>query len=502
MYHGRVAHCSVDPAHLIRRAARQHPAAGRIEDGTRALTLAECVDRAERLANAFDGLGVPEGAAVAILSENRTQYVELDFGLLLGRRVRVALNARLHVDDFEFMLRDSGAELLIHSGDFADAATRLSGRLGIPALNLDAPDGYEAVLAASSPVALNRPASEDDVAWISYTSGTTGQPKGVMLSRHALRHVAFNLLLELDRVRPGEQLVLAQPLSHGAGYFVLPFLISGAGLVIQRKFDPEAMAAATRRPEVRFAKIVPAMLPPLLELPEPLHVDSLIYGGSPIGLPLLEASVDRFGPVLVQIYGQTEAPMTLTILRCEEHVGDGDRRMSAGRPWRSVALEVRGEAGTSLAAGEIGEIHISGDHMMLGYRGMPEATAQILRDGWLATRDMGYVDEEGYVFLMGRRDEMIISGGYNIAPREVERVLLDHPAVLECVVFGSSDARWGEAVHAAAVVGDGGVSAAHILEWARPRLGFRTPKRITIVDSIPRNAYGKVDRAQLQGSIS
>ncbi len=146
-----MAQCIVDPSHLIRRAARQHPASGRIEDGTRALTLAECVDRAERLANAFDDLGVPEGAAVGGLSENRTQYVELDFGLLLDRRVRVALNARLHVDDFEYMPRDSDVELLIHSGDFAEAPAQLSGRLGIPTLDLDALDGHEAVARRQQP---------------------------------------------------------------------------------------------------------------------------------------------------------------------------------------------------------------------------------------------------------------------------------------------------------------------------------------------------------------
>ena len=194
---------------------------------------------------------------MGVLSENRTQYVELDFGLLLDRRVRVALNARLHVDDFEYMPRDSDVELLIHSGDFAEAPVQLSGRLGIPTLDLDAPDGHEAVLAASNPNALDRPASEEDVASISYTSGTTGRPEGVTLSRRGLRHVAFNLLLELEHVRPGEQLILAQPLSHGAGCFVLPFLISGAGLVIQRKFDaggegggdtPSRGACCKRRP--------------------------------------------------------------------------------------------------------------------------------------------------------------------------------------------------------------------------------------------------------------
>jgi len=489
---------ATDLAHFIRRAATQFPRLTAVEDGRRSLSLAAVVDRAERFANWLDRRGVAPGAPVALLLENRAEFVELDFGLLLARRVRVALNARLHVDDFEYMLTNARAELLVHSGRFAGEAEELRERLGIETLDLDA--GYEDALAAADPTAVRRQGTEEETAWISYTSGTTGRPKGVVLSRRALRHVGLNLLLELGDVVPGERLILSQPLSHGAGYFVLPYLMSGAGLFVQPQFDAEEIGALSRRDEVRTAKIVPAMLPDLLALAEPPRLDTLIYGGAPIGLPLLEASLDRFGAVLVQIYGQSEAPMTIACLHRQDHVGGGAERLSVGRPWRSVALRSVGPEGEPLGSGETGEIMVAGDHLMTGYLGLAEATGEVLRDGWLATRDMGYLDERGFVYLMGRRDEMIISGGFNIAPREVEQVLLEHDAVVECVVFGVDDDRWGAAVHAA-IVCETPVSGTGLIDAVKPRLGFRTPKRVVLVDSIPKNAYGKLDRGKLLAKI-
>jgi fatty-acyl-CoA synthase len=491
----------VDLAHLIRRASRQFPTAGAIEDGVRTAGLGATVDRAERLANALEDLDVPAGSPVAILSGNRVEYVEIDLALALGRWVRVALNARLHENDFAYSLEDSSTTVLLHSGDFGETALRLAERTGVITIDIDDPEGYEALIAAAPASARERSGSEEETAWISYTSGTTGRPKGVVLSRRAIRQVAMNLLLELGPIRPGEQVILAQPLSHGAGYFVLPYLLSGGGLVIQRHFDAEEMAAVTARPEVSTAKIVPAMLPPLLELPEPLDVQRLIYGGSPIGRTLMEASLERFGPVLAQIYGQSEAPMTLTYLDESSHLGDGEQRLSVGRPWRSVALEARDAEGQALEAGETGEIHISGDHMMTGYLGMEEETGDVMKDGWLATRDMGYVDGDGFVFLLGRRDDMIISGGFNIAPGEVESCLLDHPEISECAVFGVEDERWGTAVCAAVVADGRPISEADVIAFSRPRLGFRAPKRVAFLPEIPRNAYGKLDRTRLMTEV-
>jgi fatty-acyl-CoA synthase len=502
-----------DLAYAFRRAAIQFPSAPAVDDGRRSLSLAEVVERGERLANALDGLGLEPGARVGVLMENRAEYVEVDVGLALARRVRVALNARLGFEDFHHMAADAGMAALVHSAGFDDVVARLAPELGMIAISVDATASAAPRLAdlidAADPTAVRRDDDPEGPAWISYTSGTTGKPKGVELSHRAIREVGFNLALELDVFRPGEQVVLPQPVSHGAGYFVLPALMAGGGVRLVDRFDPEEALALSRSERVRTLKIVPAMMDGLLAASagRPLGYDHLIYGAAPIAAPVLERALERFGPVLTQIYGQSEAPATLTCLPAWAHEGDGEQRFSAGLPWRTVALEVCDPGGEPVAVGELGEVLIRGPHMMSGYRGLPEATAEVLDGGWLRTKDMARRDERGFVYLQGRRDEMINSGGFNISPGEVERVLVDHPDVEEAVVVGLPDERWGHAVNAAVRLRSGAdASPEEVIGFVRPRLGFRTPKAVLIFDDIPRNTYGKVDRptvvARLEGGAA
>lgn len=493
---------------MLRRAARMYPDSPAVDDGRVAWTLRQLLARGERLANALDELGVPPGAAVGILSHNRTAYIEADTAISLGRRVRVALNARLHLEDFRHVAGDSQLRALFHSAEFEEQAAALREEFGLVTIAFDAAPGaggtaMEPLIEQTSGQERVRESDPSMPAWISYTSGTTGAPKGVVLSHRAVREVAFNLLLELGPVRPGEQIVLTQPISHGSGYFALPYLLSGAGVRVQPRFDPEEVWRLSQSERIRTLKLVPAMLEPILRAESgSWGYETIVYGASAVPVAVLERAVERFGPTLVQDYGQSEAPMTITCLHKEDHL-DPEARLSAGRPWRTVAVEVRGEDGRVAAPGETGEVFVHGSHLMTCYHNKPQETAEVLRGGWLRTKDLAVADERGFVHLRGRRDEMIISGGFNISPREVEDVLAGHRSIDEVVVLGMPDERWGDAVTAVVRTRAGAaLTEEEVLSFARPRLGMRAPKRVVMWPEIPRNSYGKVDRLGMKSQLA
>ncbi len=503
----------MDVGGLLSRAARLYPEREAVVAGGVRRTIAEVDARANRVANGLATLGLRQPQRVALLLKNCAEYMEVDFGLAKAGLVRVALNARLGAGDHRVTLEDADVSALIYGREFEATVRTLAGDFpGIRHWICVGGGGerdYERWLQSQSdrtPAVTNRP---DDLYSLFYTSGTTGKPKGVMHTHRVIARVATNLLLDAFPVAPGDRALLLQPLSHGSGFFMLPAFMRGACSVILDAFDPEEVVRTCARERVTVIKLIPTMLIKLLEATRATARDlgavrSIIYGASPMPVEKLTEAMERFGPVFVQIYGQAEAPVTITVLPAEEHRPRGSaeevkRLASVGRPFLTVEARVLDAEGQPVAPGDTGEVVVRSDHVMAGYWRRPDITPDVLRDGAVYTRDMATVDERGYIYLLGRRDEMIISGGFNIAPREVEEVLYAHPAVSEVAVIGVPHPTWGEAVHACvALKPAASASEAELLEFCKAPLGFRRPKGVTFLPELPKNPYGKVLRQELR----
>lgn len=495
----------MDLGYLLRRGITEHANEPALSGPDRTVCYAELERDARRLANALLAMGLRRGDRVLVLLDNRVEYAVVDVALAYAGLVRVALNVRLQSADFRYIAADCAAELLITQERYDDVATEIVTETGVRWVRLDGEQrlpsgahGYRAALDAARTELPELPDMSEELAWISYTSGTTGRPKGVMLSHRALVQVAVNIMLELGTETTSQAILLVQPLSHGAGYFVLPYLACGGHVHIRHGFDAEEVVELSKRERISTLKLVPTMLLDMLEVPGSPEFRNIIYGAAPISEPVLGQAMDRYGPVLSQLYGQSEAPMTITYLAKSDHQVGAPQIRSAGRPWRSVRVDVVDQDGVVLPPGELGEIVVTGQHAMTGYYGRPEQTAEVLRDGRIWTRDMGLRDDAGYIYLRGRRDEMINSGGFNIAPKEVEDVLTQFPGVREAAAIGVPDPRWGQIVRAYVVPEAGAtVEEGALVEFCKPRLGFRRPRSVVLLPGLPRTSYGKVDRLRL-----
>jgi acyl-CoA synthetase (AMP-forming)/AMP-acid ligase II len=496
---------------LIHRAARMYGELPAIICGDTTLSFTQMVDRATRLGNVLVDAGCQPGDRIGVLMPNCAEYMELDAGLAAAGFVRVSLNVRSTTGQQIDVLTDAGVKALIYDEQFASVASailqQLDGLRRVLRLRGGSDDGeirdYEAALAAASADPLPADPSGEDLYCLFYTSGTSGRPKGVMLSHRAYFAVALLLLLEFGPVRAGDTAVLTQPLSHGGGFFMLPWFLSGATSVVMPKYDAAACIELTERHEAAVLKVVPTMLLQMLAAgiePPPLPaLQKIIYGASPMPAQQLRELLERFGNKFLQLYGQAEAPMTITVLGLGEHAEGGRLLSSAGRPWRGVEVRVVDEDGLDVEPGASGEVVVRGPQLMTGYWHQPELTAQTIRDGWLHTKDIAEEDERGYVYLLGRSDEMIISGGFNVSPRVVEDVLNRHPAVLESAVLGLPHEILGQQVTAfVSLRADAPASPDELIEHAGRELGYQKPRHLQIIPKLPRNAYGKVAFAELR----
>jgi fatty-acyl-CoA synthase len=461
-------------------------------------TWAELRDRALRLATSIRQ-SVPAGARIAIASENRPEIVELMFAIWAADCVVVPINFKLHVREMVQILDDAGAAQVFASPKIGAA---LRPATDIP-VEIIAGRGYENRLAATTSEPPTTEAAA--LAWLFYTSGTTGRSKGAMLSHRNLMAMAVAHLADFDAPDENCSLIHGAPMSHGSGLYIAPYVLRGARQVVPESgaFEPDEFLDLCDHHPGCSTFLAPTMVQRLIQTgrDRPRNLRTVIYGGGPMYVDSLKKAMAAFGPIFTQLYGQGEAPMTITGLRRADHLGADDAVLgSVGYPRSGVAVAVLCDDGTPAAIGEIGEIACRGDVVMSGYWNNPAATGETLKDGWLHTGDMGSFDARGYLTLRDRSKDVVISGGSNIYPREVEEVLLEHPAVVEACVVGAPDADWGEVV-VAFIVGE--VAAAELDAHLLERIArFKRPKRYEFIAELPKNSYGKVLKRELRSQLS
>ena len=504
----------MNPAIWVERNGRLHPDRAAIADGDRVhSTWGSFADTVARVASGFrDRLDLPAGSRVAILMRNRPEYLEAIYGAWHAGLVAVPVNSRLHRDEIAYILEHSEASVVVADDDHVADVESLLGSLPTLRSIVVAPGPQWDELTSGSPMELV-PGLATDPAWLFYTSGTTGRPKGATLTHRNLLTMSLSYFADIDPISVDDSVLHAAPLSHGSGLYGLPHVARGAVSVIPHSGGVDGAEIASlieRWPGMSFFA-APTMVKGLAGDPDIAAADltnlkTIIYGGAPMYLADLEAALAVFGPRLAQIYGQGETPMTITALSKHDHGNTShpqwrDRMASVGLPRTDVEVRAIDDDGNDVPLGEIGEIVVRGDVVMAGYWNQPEATSETLRGGWLHTGDMGSFDESGYLTLRDRSKDLIISGGMNIYPREVEEVLLQHPAVRDVSVVGRPDPEWGEAVVAFVVAVDPAnpPTSAELDQACLERIArFKRPKEYRIVASLPTNNYGKVVKRELR----
>ncbi len=498
---------------LLDQAATRFPGNAAVCRGHDLLwTFADLRRRVGAIAAALRRQHAP-GTRVAIVSENRPETVELLFGIWAAGLVAVPVNYKLHPREVGQIVEDAEAALVVASPDLASGVAQALQALPQRGRSLCVLDsaGYAALLhEAPFTVAEVVP---DALAWLFYTSGTTGRSKGAMLTHGNLLAMALMHLADVEPLDEHCSQIHAAPMSHGSGLYMLPSLARGARQVVPASagFDPAEFLALCDHHPGSGAFLAPTMVQRLRGAlaarggQRPRQLRCIVYGGGPMYLEEIRKSLAAFGPVFAQIYGQGESPMSITALRQADHRSD-DAAVLASVGWPRTGLQVAvvDVDGRPVPDGEPGEIVVRGPTVMAGYWRNPEATAQALRGGWLWTGDVGVLDTRGFLGLRDRSKDVVISGGSNIYPREVEEVLLTHPGVSEVCVVGAPDAEWGEVLVAfvvpvAGAAPDAAVLDAHCLaQIAR----FKRPKQYRFVAALPKNSYGKVLKRNLREQLA
>jgi acyl-CoA synthetase (AMP-forming)/AMP-acid ligase II len=499
---------------LVERAAAWHADRVAVVDPKRSLTFREVDRRSSRLANALLSFESRPGTRVALLIGNRAEFVEADFAIAKAGKVKLPINPRLNDAEREYLIENSGADTLVFDVEFAafveQARERLPGLRHLVSIGGSAAGAleYETVLERASETAPNIHPDDAAASFLLYTSGTTGRPKGATSTQRSRRAATLSMLAEEIEADAGDAMVHVGAVAHGSGSKILAYFLRGARNILVPKWDPDAFLDLVEREHATGSFMVPTMMSALAEASRHSKADwsslrAVSYGGAPIAPAKLEEVMECLGQVFVQVYGSCEAPHPLTVLPRAEHrvpKGKEARLGSIGRETAQTELRLVDAEGSSVAPGERGEMWVRGAHLMSGYWANPEASAEAFEGDWYRTGDVAYRDEDGYYYVVDRARDMVISGGLNIYPAEVEACLHRHPAVLETAVIGVPDEEWGESVKAVVVLRPGvQVREDELIEHCRAHLaGYKKPRSVDFVADLPKGSTGKVLKRDLR----
>src|SRR5262245_54019825 len=499
---------------VIERNAQLFPSKTAVVFEGKRPTFAQFASRVRRCANALASGGLQHRLRVAILAQNCIAYFEAVGAAELTGFIAVTLNWRLAPPELAQIVEDCTPTVLIFEERFRTQAEHLRtqrciARFIVIGGSADWAESYESVLSSGADAPPPFRPQPHDTVYLIYTSGTTGKPKGVQLSHRAIVSSAIMNSWGIG-AWTSDLMLIVMPLFHiGGKICALAFQVVGATIFLHRSFDPVAVLRQIEDERITCAHFAPIMVRDLLDAPgfARFRKDSLravFYASAPMAVPLLREAIAGFGLIFNQVYGMTECVVG-TILHAHQHLPDGTpaevrRLASAGQPFFDHEIRVVRADGSACATGEIGEVLIRGPSLMTGYWNNPAATAEALRDGWMHTGDMGFFDEECFLFVADRKKDMIVSGGENIYSREVEEALVTHPAVEHAAVIGVPDQRWGEAVKACVVLRNGHrTSEAELIEHCRSRIAsYKKPRSVDFVDALPRLFNGKVDKKKLR----
>ena len=506
----------MNPAHWLARAARADPDRAAIRLGVSPWrTYGGLAFRVARLAAALRGrLGLAAGDRVALVMKNIPEYLEILYAAWWAGLAAVPVNAKLHPREVRFIVEDSQAKAVFFSADWREGLGEALRGLSPQPLAIEAGGRELEALATGEPMPI-ADTNAGALAWLFYTSGTTGRPKGAMLSYRNLAVMTQAYFCDVDTVDPRGALLHAAPLSHGSGLYHFTHLARGACQILPESagFEPAEILELLDRCERVSFFAAPTMVKRLTEAAAAAGarapgLQTIVYGGGPMYLADIRRAMEVLGERFAQIYGQGESPMTITALSKtrhaeREHPRYVERLASVGQPHSVVEVATRSAGGEPLAAGEVGEVCVRGDVVMSGYWRNPAASAAVLHDGWLSTGDLGSLDADGFLTLKDRSKDLIVTGGANVYPREVEEVLLLHPGVAEAAVVGRPDPEWGESI-VAFVVARGDPPGRDALDrlCLENIARFKRPREYRFVERLPKNNYGKVVKTELRAAFA